>query len=174
MEAGHRPRQVALERPLSIQGVGNGAQQCTHQVVTPIAVTDDQGRATLHSLSAPIVRGAGAQLPGLLGLRSLESLGAVLDMGRQELVLPGGGERSNAWPSGTTRIPLQKAPSGHLVIVIDEFERAIANRGACALPERSHQLHSQTGDSETELEPQLTGAASSSAPAPDEANFGTQ
>ena len=120
------------------------------------------------------MRGAGAQLPGLLGLRSLESLGAVLDTGRQELVLPGGGERSESWPSGTTRIPLRKAPSGHLVMIIDEFERAVADRGTSALPERSLQLHSQTGDSETEPEGSGTGASSSLAPAPAEANFGTQ
>ena len=174
VEAGHRPRQVLLERPLNVQGVGNGTQQCTHQVVTPIAVADDQGRVVLHSLTAPIVRGAGAQLPGLLGLRSLESLGAVLDMGRQELVLPGGGDRSESWPAGTTRIPLRKAPSGHLVMIIDEYERAVANRGSSALPERSLQLHSQTGDSETEPEGSGAGASSSLAPAPAEANFGTQ
>ena len=171
-EAGHSPRQVPMDQPLNIQGVGNGTQQCTHQLVTPIAVHDSEGRATLHSLTAPVVQGGGRQLPGLLGLRSLESLGAVLDMGRQQLIMPGGGDRPHEWPSGTTIIPLQKAPSGHLVLVIDEFERAMACRNGAGLPERSLQLHAQTGESDTDAEG--TMGASSSAAAAERANFGAQ
>ena len=150
-EAGHAPQQVAMQKTLSIQGVGSGTQTCTHEIRTPIAVTDASGRTSVHSWTAPIVRGSGADLPGLLGLRSLESMRAILDMGRQELILPGRGDAEIVWPSGTLRLPLSRAPSGHSVLIIDDFERAMQS-AAGGLPERTLQLHSRTGDSETDAE----------------------
>ena len=151
VEAGHRPQQVTMDKPLTIQGVGNGTQTCTHEIRTPIAITDNQGQTTIHSWTAPIVRESGAGLPGLLGLRSLESMRAILDTGHQELILPGQGETEITWPPGTLRLPLSRAPSGHFVLVIDDFERALKHIQG-GLPERTLQLHSRTGDSETEVE----------------------
>ena len=138
VKAGHTPVQERMQQPLSIQGVGNGYQKCSHELTTPIAVPDQDGKVTVHSLTAPIVEGTGADIPGLLGLRSLESLGAVLDMGNHELILPGAGEVQYEWPPGTTRIPLQKAPSGHLVMIIDDYERVI--KDPSGLPERTVEL----------------------------------
>ena len=53
-------------------------------------------------------------------------------------------------PPGSVSIPLHKAPSGHLVMIIDEYEKIAAKRGG--VPEASLQLHSE----ETPLEPQTT------------------
>ena len=75
----------------------------------------------------------------------------ILDMGRQELILPGRGDAEITWPSGTLRLPLSRAPSGHSVLIIDDFERAMQS-AAGGLPERTLQLHSRTGESETEAE----------------------
>ena len=158
VDAGHRPQQVTSTRPLRIQGVGNGTQTCTHEIQSPIAVVDSSGQATVHSWTAPIVRGSGADLPGLLGLRSLESMRAILDTGHQELILPGRGEADITWPSGTLRIPLSRAPSGHLVLVIDDFERIIRHAQG-GLPERALQLHSQAGQSEAEAQPEERAGA---------------
>ena len=148
VKAGHTPTQEQMPRPLNVQGVGNGTQQCRYQLKTPIAVPDQTGKATLHSITIPIVEGAGgAEIPGLLGLRSMESLRAVLDMGRHELILPGAGEIETTYPPGTTRIPLRKAPSGHLVMVIDDYERALKASG---LPERSLELLAEVPESAVE------------------------
>ena len=44
-------------------------------------------------------------------------------------------------PPGSMRIPLKKAPSGHLVMVIDDYEKVVERRGG--LPHASLQLLSR-------------------------------
>ena len=53
------------------------------------------------------------------------------------------------------RIPLRKAPSGHLVMVIDDYEKVMARRGG--LPHASLQLLSQE---ETAKTPTVESASS--------------
>jgi hypothetical protein len=108
----------------------------------PIALTTEDGNARLHQITAPIVEGSGADLPGLLGLRSLEHERAILDCGSLTLHLVGQGEVQLVLPPGSMSIPLQKAPSGHLVMVIDDFEKVSQSSGG--LPEASLQLHAET------------------------------
>ena len=103
----------------------------------------------------PIVEGTGSELPGLLGLRSLESARAILDMGAQRLIFPGQGPLTMELPPGTVEVPLQKAPSGHLVMVIDDYDKLIKQSGG--LEETGLQLHT----AETAQGP--TSASSSSA-----------
>ena len=136
---GHQPEQTRMPKALDIQGVGNGSQQCQWQLTCPIAVKDETGQSKLHKITAPIVQGTGENLPGLLGLRSLEQERAILDCGSRMLHLVGQGEVQLTLPPGSVSIPLQKAPSGHLVMVIDEYEEVAASRGG--LPEASLQLH---------------------------------
>ena len=62
-------------------------------------------------------------------------------MGRQELIFPGQGEVKFELPPGSMRIPLKKAPSGHLVMVIDDYEKVAERRGG--LPHASLQLLSR-------------------------------
>lgn len=68
IEAGHRPSQERLETPLRIQGVGQGHQDRAWYIKCPIAAPTDAGPAGLHQFAAPVVRGSGSNLPGLLGL----------------------------------------------------------------------------------------------------------
>ena len=67
-------------------------------------------------------------------------------MKSHELIFPGPGEVKYELPPGSVRIPLQKAPSGHLVMVIDDFEQVKQRRGG--LPHASLQLLSHEGGSE--------------------------
>ena len=113
MECGHRPQQNTMSHPLTVQGVGNGAQSCSYDVTVPIAVPQKDGTTKKHLLNAPIVEGAGSELPGLLGLKSLETSRAVLDTGRRMLIFPGPGPIEYQLPPGSIEIPLEKAPSGH-------------------------------------------------------------
>ena len=86
LESGHKPEQSNMERPLDIQGVGHGSQQCQWQMNCPIAIKNEAGETKLHKLTAPIVEGRGGEdLPGLLGLRSLEHERAILDCGNRML-----------------------------------------------------------------------------------------
>ena len=92
LETGHRPEQGKLKNPLTIQGVGNGCQECKWEINCPIVVPLRGGSAKLHNLRSPMVEGTGSHLPGLLGLETLEAQGAILDMGRKMLIFPGSGD----------------------------------------------------------------------------------
>ena len=67
-------------------------------------------------------------------------------MKSHELIFPGPGEVKYELPPGSVRIPLHKAHSGHLVMVIDDFEQVKQRRGG--LPHASLQLLSHEGESE--------------------------
>ena len=137
MAAGHKPKQMPMER-LNVQGVGNGSQACNFKLQCPIAIPHEDGASHLHKISTPIVEGNGEDLPGLLGLRSLETDRAILDTGKRMLYYPGPGEVEIVLPPGSIAIPLEKAPSGHLVMPIDEYERCSSVKGGT--PETSLNL----------------------------------
>ena len=109
---GHSPSQKTLKQPLAIMGVGDGEQKCHWETCLPIAVQTDDGRVDLHRFEAPTVSGSGAELPALLGLRSMRSQNAVLEMtpGREALVFPGKGGYTIDWAPGARRFPLTCAP----------------------------------------------------------------
>ena len=148
LQFGYKPTQHPLPKPLRIQGVGNGHQECTHALRVPIAVPDGQGRAFIHTLEAPVVGGTGKDLPGLLGLKTIETLRGTLDTGKRRLLLPG--LEGQVDSPGTTEIPLEKAPSGHLVMVVDSYELVHPPRGGLA--DSSLTLHSHLPAPERGLE----------------------
>ena len=113
-------------------------------------MTDNTGNTRLHRITAPVVTGAGEHLPGLLGLRSLEHERAILDCGTKKLHLLGRGEAQITLPPGSVSIPLHKAPSGHLVMIIDNYEHMQSARGGIA--EASLQLHTDVQDPDAELQ----------------------
>ena len=71
----------------------------------------------------------------MLGLRSMEQQRALVDTRGQALILPGPGEIEIALPPGSVVVPLEKAPSSHLVMVIDDYENVGHHRGG--IPPRS-------------------------------------
>jgi hypothetical protein len=151
---GLKPGQNKMTSPLTIQGVGNGSQQCVWQISCPIAVPYGDGKARMHKITSPIVEGTGAKLPGLLGLRSLEHERSIIDTGKRMLYFLGPGEAQIILPPGSSAIPLQKAPSGHLVMEIDAYENVQAYKGG--LPDVSLQLHAteaEKAEPEVRLEP---------------------
>ena len=81
------------------------------------------------NFETPVVGGPGADLPALLGLKSMTSRNAVLQMqqGRECLTFPGVGGYEIQWSPGTIHIPLDRAPSGHLVFRTDAFDRVLAD-----------------------------------------------
>ena len=129
LDAGHRPMEKKMSPPLSIQGVGNGSQQCIWEMECPVAIPHADGDAHEHSFKTPIVTGAGKDLPGLLGLKSLEAQRAILDTAGKTLIIPGPGPVELNLPPGSLRIPLEKAPSGHLVMVVDEYHKTVQSQG---------------------------------------------
>ena len=126
LKAGLQPRQERLAKPLHVSGVGKGSQEATWEVILPIAVPHlETGIATLHEYRAPVVGGKGAHLPPLFGLRSTGSKQGVLEtrLGHQQLSFPGPGGYEVTWSPGTVHFPLEPAPSGHLILPTDAFDR---------------------------------------------------
>ena len=144
LAAGFKPTQSPMT-PLNVSGVGEGSQVCKYKLETVIAVPHDDHESQRHKISTPIVEGSGANLPGLLGLRSLETDRAVLDTGNRTLIFPGPGDIKFELPPGSITIPLEKAPSGHLVMVIDDFEKLTA-RQTGGLKEHSLQFPTSVGE----------------------------
>ena len=107
---------------MQVAGVGNGSQECNYKINLPIAIPTSEG-TQLHSITSPIVEGTGANLPGLLGLDSLRANRAMLDMDKAQLIFPGPGDVKYDLPPGSTIVPLEVAPSGHLVMVTDDYGR---------------------------------------------------
>ena len=142
MQNGKKPAEAKMNPPLTVQGVGNGSQACSWEIHCPVAVSHSDGHTYEHSFKAPIVEGSGKSLPALLGLRSMEQQRAILDTGGKTLILPGPGEVEIVLPPGSVRIPLEKAPSGHLVMVIDNYAGLSAPKGG--LPPRAVDLLTNT------------------------------
>jgi len=147
LASGYKPQQHKMNNPLMIQGVGNGHQECSWELDTPIAVGYADGTAHQHRFSSPIVEGNGAELPGLLGLRSIEGNRGIMDTGNKKLIFPGKGDVEYVLPPGSIVLPLEKAPSGHLVLPVDEFERLAQKQGG--LPEHNITMHT-TGSSSSQ------------------------
>ena len=123
IKAGLTPTEAKRQAPLVVAGVGNGTQQADYDVTFPLALTDRDDDTGLHNITAPVVEGAGENLPGLLGLSSLERNRAILDCGRRLLIIPGSDDYEYELPSTATVLPLEKAPSGHLVLPIDAYDK---------------------------------------------------
>ena len=146
-QRGHRPTERRIPR-MSISGVGNGQQHCDWEIKVPIAVPNasaGEGAFTslMHNLTTPVVEGGeGKLLPGLLGLQSMERLRAVIDTHNQKMILPGPGDIKYILPPGSMEIPLEKAPSGHLVMVIDAYD-AVRVGGSGALPTQRQEFHAE-------------------------------
>ena len=126
-------------------------------------ITSDNAEPTvgMHSFCTPVVSGTGKHLPALLGLRSLTAKSAILEMtpGKECLTFPGpNGYRIKCEP-GALRIPLVRAPSGHLVIPTDKFQELKANQAAGGLPAQAVSLHMSSGlGSEREAVPAKAGS----------------
>jgi len=92
--SGHPVSQQLMDKPLTIQGVGNGFNECKCEVTLPIATLDSSGEvAELNLYETPTVEAPGDELPLILGLRSMSEKNGVLNMraGAPTLTFPGPG-----------------------------------------------------------------------------------
>ena len=155
MRHGHQSTQVKLDRTLSIHGVGQGSQSCNWSVNVPAAVRtktpptaagssdgDEPESARLVRIESPVCEGSGSNLPGLLGLRTIERNNGVIETGNGQafLTFPGPGGYRIVWEPGALHMPLTKAQSGHLCIEVDHYDKlptptsgGIASSGARVL-----------------------------------------
>ena len=71
-----------------------------------------------------------SSLPGLMGLRSLQNLRALIDFQtlRMYLLGPGDYDLAAAMPPGTNVIQLELGPSGHLYMPCCEYDAPLPDR----------------------------------------------
>ena len=135
---GRNVRQEPLPNLVNISGVGNGSNQCTHKMILPaeIPLIDDLGTVEM-DLHSAIVNPPGEETPGLLGLDILEGKRAIMDVGQRRLIFPGPGPVTYNLPPGSIVTPLEKAPSGHLCVVVNDYrEKEPKTAGGVALPKQ--------------------------------------
>ena len=118
---GHMPKQTKRDRPLRVAGVGHGSQSAEYDCELPICLQQTTGIITSGTFTAPTI--PNSDLPGLLGLDSLESLKCIIDFGTRKLYIPGPGDVSlgQAMSPGTDVSQLLKASSGHLLLPCSHF-----------------------------------------------------
>ena len=127
-----KPTQVQLTKQLDVQGVGQGTQTANWAAHLPIAITNGEGSTVEQIFEVPTLEGeGGSDVPALLGLRSMRSKSAILEMaaGKERLTFPGEGGYTIEWSPGTMHIPLEVAPSGHYVIPCDSYEKIQQQEG---------------------------------------------
>ena len=75
--------------------------------------------------------GSGSQLPLIVGLKSIKTKNAVLELedGKEMMTFPGPGGYQINWSPGTVRIPMEQAMSGHLMVGCDNYDLLPQNRG---------------------------------------------
>ena len=75
---GRTPSFDRRKKPLEVNGVGQGSQHCHYDVNLPIGFRDTREQQVEAGVKSATV--TNSDLPGLLGLQSLEKMGAVLDL----------------------------------------------------------------------------------------------
>ena len=120
LQHGLKPSQNKRTRPLSVMGVGNGSQTCTHECTLPIAMSRANDTTFTGSFTTPVV--ADSELPELLGFKTMRNDRAVLDMVALQLHVRGPSDISLTLPPGTKPFQLEISPSGHVVLPFTNFE----------------------------------------------------
>ena len=125
-QAGYNTQYVQRQNLLNVNGVGKGSAPCKEKAIIPVAVIYDDTGAHTDEYHTNIADGCGENLPAILGLSSMEKKDAVLILreGKQFIAFPGPGGYKIEWSPGTKLLPITKAPSGHLVIPCDKFDKA--------------------------------------------------
>ena len=113
-----------------MSGVGSGTTPCDEKVQLPIAVQHQDEPVKLDEFKAYVARGSGADLPGIWGLDSMQEKDAVICLrkGKELVAFPGPGGYEIKWSPGTKRLPMAPAPSGHMVIPCDNFDKVKDDR----------------------------------------------
>ena len=110
---------------LNVNGVGAGSAPCNEMASIPIAVAYEESPGKLDEYRTNIATGSGSDLPAILGLASMQDKDTVIVLrkGKEFLAFPGPGGYKVEWSPGTQLLPMTSAPSGHLVVPCDRFER---------------------------------------------------
>ena len=135
-------RTLRMDKALQVEGVGKSAQSASTARKMALRLCTDEGTAVNGSYTAPVI--ADSDLPPLLGLKSLRNFGAILDMSKNQLILPGPASCTITRSPGTQVFDLKLSSSGHLILPIDANmqvsdaqESGLEFQMSCRKPSRS-------------------------------------
>ena len=113
---GRTAKHAKRDQPLQVAGVGHGTQGAKFDVNIPVALKTTTGNFKIGAFDAPCIQDS--DIPGLLGLKSLEENRAILDTVHSRLYFLGKGDCDlmSLLPPGTECYDLQKSTSGHLIL----------------------------------------------------------
>ena len=119
-----------------------------------------EGGSKLHHFEIPCVEGdGGADLPALLGLKSISAHEGVIETkpSHERMTFPGPGGYEITWAPGAKHFKLEQENSGHLMIPCDDVGNV---RTESVLPEQPLTLHAHSA--ELAVTGQGNGASASS------------
>ena len=99
-----------MDRPMSVEGVGNGSQMAKN-IATIVTCTPDHEIGTYES---PMIEDS--DLPMLWGLRSIAAKRGLIDTYNKRIYMVGQGGYKLQCSPGTKHFEMETAPSGHLMI----------------------------------------------------------
>ncbi len=141
--AGFQASHKIRSSPLEVGGVGSGTQTCHNEITMQTAVRATDGAMTSGTYTAPVI--PNSQCPALLGLRSLASNNAVLDMVDNRLILLPTGAQLEI-PTGAEIFNLERSQTGHLLLPVTEYDRLKRAQVNRQLPHR-HMFANPTSES---------------------------
>ena len=111
--------------PFRLSGVGSGSSLCTKEVTIAVAVQFEDKQPQLETFHANVATGSGADLPAIIGKKSLSDKDGVILLreGKEQLIVPGPGGYKIQWSPGTRIMSLEQVPSGHIAFVCDRYDQ---------------------------------------------------
>jgi hypothetical protein len=103
---------------LSVEGVGQKANEASDAVVMPICLEDGY-TGTFSSAVIP-----DSELPALLGLSSISKLKGLIDTQHKQIIFVGPGGYKLSLSPGSKVYQLYSAPTGHLMLPCQEWKQA--------------------------------------------------
>lgn len=142
---GHQPRQARLPRPLTVSGVGKESQDCVWEVTLTIVVEESDRGPTLDDYTAPVI--PGSAVPGLHGLKSIKEKRGLIDVfsNPPKMCLCGPGGYEIKLSPGSRTLPLAQAPSGHLILPLDNYNSLKRNPQTHVAPQKPAHFPVQEG-----------------------------
>jgi hypothetical protein len=107
---GHGTAYSELPHRLPVDGVGAGSSECSHACKVPIMLSD----STLANYSSPMI--TDSSIPALLGTRSMTEHRVLVDLVHDQMIMLGAGGMQLTLSPGSRVLPLQRTPTGHLII----------------------------------------------------------
>ena len=152
VQSGEHVAQRKRSSPMTVGGVGAGTHQCLWNGQLPTALRRAEGTYSKGTYTAPVIENSSC--PALLGQQSLEKHRAILDCYNKVLYLCAPGEVEIRVPEGSERLPLEQAPSGHLILPISNYETSNAFLRGQSRAER-HRLVNPTQQEERYFDDRL-------------------